>query len=55
MHVVESLSDADLGDPRSFAWTGRRPLWQILAANTWEHYQEHLAGIRAWLDQQQGG
>ena len=46
MELIGSLSDTDLNDPTSFPGM---PLewkpWQVLASNTYEHYEEHLAQL----------
>ncbi|MCC7352977.1 MAG: ClbS/DfsB family four-helix bundle protein [Anaerolineae bacterium] len=48
---VEALTDEVIVNPERFAWTvGRYPLWQIIAANTYEHYREHLEAINNWLE-----
>ena len=51
IQAIESLSDEDLNDPQRFAempdeWVP----WQVLASNSWEHYPDHVATIRAWLE-----
>jgi hypothetical protein len=49
LDVVESTTEEDLVDPTRFDWREGRPLWPIVAANTWWHYKEHNESIRAWL------
>jgi hypothetical protein len=49
LHVIESLSNADLFDPYHFAWRQGDPLWPMIAANTWLHYREHRESISRWL------
>lgn len=49
--AVENLSDEDLNDPKRYRdmpedWIP----WQILAGNTYEHYRDHAASLRKWLD-----
>lgn len=49
--AVERLSDEDLNDPKQYRdmpadWVP----WQILAGNTYEHYRDHAASLRQWLD-----
>ena len=48
---IERLEDADLTDPTRIAdmppdWK----LYSLLADNTYEHYNDHSADLRAWLD-----
>ncbi|HEY7348782.1 MAG TPA: DinB family protein [Ktedonobacterales bacterium] len=50
LEAVHSLSDEDLNDPRRFSdmpddWVP----WQIFAANSSEHYQDHLPALRTWV------
>jgi hypothetical protein len=49
--LIESLGDMDLTDASRYAdmppdWT---PL-EVLAGNTYEHYDDHIVDIRSWLD-----
>jgi hypothetical protein len=48
LSVVETTPEADLVDPARYPWREGVPLWQMVAANTWWHYQEHGESIRAW-------
>jgi uncharacterized damage-inducible protein DinB len=45
---LETLSDGDLERVRPQAWLRKRPLWQWIAEETFEHDAEHAAEIRAW-------
>jgi hypothetical protein len=48
--ALAPLSNEDLNDPARFP--GMPPdwvPWQIIAGNTYEHYQHHTPSIRAWL------
>jgi hypothetical protein len=49
---LEKLSDEDLNDTRRFQQmpTSWIP-WQVLAGNSYRHYDEQSPSIRAWLDQ----
>ncbi len=55
--VVSLLPDDDLVAPHRFDryvlpfWEESRPLWKCIAANSYEHYREHSASVRAWLGQ----
>lgn len=51
--AIAQLSDADLNDPARFpgmpsAW---QP-WDLIAGNTYGHYEEHTPDVQAWLAQQ---
>ena len=56
--LVEELGDEDLMDPDRLgahldpAWSENQPLWQGIAADSYEHYRQHVADIRTWLEQQ---
>jgi hypothetical protein len=48
---AEGLSDEELNDPGRFAcmpedWVP----WKLIAENSYEHYRDHGASLRAWLD-----
>jgi hypothetical protein len=56
LRELEKLDDTDLTDPGRIAempadWT----LAALLEDNTYEHYADHVAGVRAWLDRVEGG
>ena len=46
---VQALSEDDITNPQRFSWTNGRGLVPYIAANTYEHYQEHIKQIREWL------
>jgi hypothetical protein len=48
---IARLSDAEMVDPVLTAGmpSGLAP-WQLLAGNTWKHYQEHLPALQALAD-----
>ena len=48
--LVETASDVELFDPERFAWTQGAPLVEWIAANSYEHYEEHVADLVTWLD-----
>ena len=48
--LVESASEADLFDPNRFPWMQGAPFAEWVGANTFEHYDEHLADMSARLD-----
>jgi hypothetical protein len=43
--AVEALSDNELAAPHDF--TGGRPLWTVVPGQSFEHYREHAAALRA--------
>jgi len=45
LKTVEAISEDDLLDPDRFAWREGNPLWHMVAANTFWHYQEHLENL----------
>jgi len=45
LKAVEVISEDDLLDPDRFAWRQGNPLWHMVAANTFWHYQEHLENL----------
>ncbi len=49
VQTVESIEEADLSQAERFPWRAGRPLWVMVAANTWWHYKEHGERIQAWL------
>ncbi len=51
--LVSALQDEDLVDASCFDQMPEEwEPWQVLAENTYEHYQQHVADIRAWLADQ---
>lgn len=58
--LVEALSEEELTDPArtewfvSPRWKQARPLFKCIADDSYTHYQQHIPGIRAWLDQTEG-
>ena len=49
--LIEELSEEDLNDPERFAWNGGRTLLDRIAGNSYDHEQEHIEQIRAWMKQ----
>jgi hypothetical protein len=47
--AIDGLTQDELFEPRRYAWNEDKPLWQMVAANTCQHYQEHSLAIRRWL------
>ena len=50
-NIVQAMPENDLISPHRFAWSQGKPLWHLIAGDTFEHYQEHLAQIQEWLFQ----
>jgi hypothetical protein len=53
--LLQTLGDEDLNDAGRFA--GMPPAWQpwsVIAGNTYEHYEQHMPAIRAWLRRKVG-
>jgi len=51
---VQGLTDEDLNDARRFRDMPADWLpWQLLAGNSFAHYQDHLLPLSAWLAQQE--
>ncbi|HEY6406444.1 MAG TPA: DinB family protein [Ktedonobacteraceae bacterium] len=46
---VRALTEDDITRPGHFSWTNGRTLVPYIAANTYEHYQEHIEQIRKLL------
>lgn len=50
IELLGSVTDQDLIDPASFPGMPAEWLpWQVIAGNTYEHYEDHAARIRARL------
>lgn len=51
LREVEALSDDDLNDPSRFKEMPPDWLpWKLIAENSYEHYPDHAASIRNWLE-----
>lgn len=49
LEQVQALSEDDITNPQRFPWTDGRGLIPFIAANSYEHYQEHFEQIHKWL------
>jgi uncharacterized protein DUF1706 len=49
--IIQAIPEEDLISSQRFAWTKGSPLWQLVAGDTYEHYQEHIGQIQKWLVQ----
>ncbi len=47
--ATEAFSEEDLFDQDRYAWRKERPLWWMVAGNTYGHYGDHVPNIQAWL------
>lgn len=47
--AVQVLSEEDLFEPNRFTWLRGDPMWELVAGNTYEHIDEHIGSIQAWL------
>jgi hypothetical protein len=50
MELVRATPERDLIEAGRFDWFSGRPIWILMAENSYEHYQEHQELIEAWLD-----
>lgn len=48
--TIESLSDSEIFDDNHFPARSGSPLLNLIIGDTYEHYDEHIGWIRAWLD-----
>ena len=49
LDFVQAMPEEDLISHHRFAWSKGQPLWQAIAGDTYEHYQEHLTQIQVWI------
>jgi hypothetical protein len=49
LHTVSEIPEEDLVQPDRFAWRENSPLWKMVAANTYWHYDEHAQDLERWL------
>lgn len=47
IEVVENAPDRDLFDPHRFPWAQDQPFYLVFEWNTYGHYDEHIASLRA--------
>jgi len=48
---VAQMNENDIFDPQRFAWRNGSPAFDMLAGNTYEHYDEHRQWILEALEQ----
>jgi hypothetical protein len=51
LDIIQEMPEEDLFNPGRFVWAEGEPLWQVIAGDTYEHYQEHQKQIQKWLAQ----
>ena len=49
LDVVQAAPEEVLIDPQRVPWLRGAALWEVVAGNTYEHYQEHAEPIQQWL------
>jgi len=48
--AAQTLSDDDLNDPHHFQRMPEEWVpWRIFAGNSFQHYQDHMPALRAWV------
>lgn len=52
LELVENSWERDLIEPGRFGWAKNNPLWYLVGANTFWHYEEHIPSIRGWMENQ---
>jgi hypothetical protein len=60
LNRLSGWNDKDLFNPKRFKWMKGQPFVEYIAGDSYEHYTEHAAHIRAWrkqlpLNAEQGG
>jgi len=53
LDALEDLDDEALNDPNYFPWSADRSLLDRIG-NSFEHEQEHIEQIRAWMNEHKG-
>jgi uncharacterized protein (TIGR03083 family) len=54
LEALEDLDHEELNDPDRFAWSAGRSLLDRIAGNSFDHEQEHIEQIRAWMNVSKG-
>jgi len=49
VEAVQAMKEEDLTDTQRFSWAGGIPFRRFVAADTYEHYLEHIGPIKEWL------
>ncbi len=48
LRIAEKVDEKAINDPDTFVWREGRPLWYVIAANTYWHYEEHFELFEKW-------
>jgi len=51
MRRIEDFSDRDLLEQKRYRWLGGKPLWIWIAADSFEHEDEHILQVKTWKEQ----
>ena len=54
LDAIEDLDDEALNNPNYFPWSAGRSLLDRIGGNSFEHEQEHIEQIRAWMNEHKG-
>ncbi len=58
--LVEAIPEEELIDPERVEWYVKprwgeqRALWECIADDSYRHYEQHIPGIRRWLEEADG-
>jgi len=52
LNRLETFPEKALIDPKKYKWMKGEPLSRMVAGDSFEHYREHAADIRAWREKQ---
>ena len=47
--LIQEATHEELFDSTHFPWTEGRPFYELIADNTYGHYDEHIPEVQAWL------
>ncbi|MHB8596835.1 MAG: ClbS/DfsB family four-helix bundle protein [Ktedonobacteraceae bacterium] len=51
IEAAQLLSDEDLNDPQRYRHMPQDWIpWQLFAANSFDHYRDHMTSLREWLE-----
>ena len=51
LEAIQALSDEDLNDPHRFKYMPQEwKSWQLIAGNSFKHYEDHMPSLREWLE-----
>jgi uncharacterized damage-inducible protein DinB len=56
LEVVQQLRDEDLNDPHCFKNMPQEWIpWELIAGNSFKHYEDHMPSLRDWLARTKNG